>query len=206
VELIGKPAALNQEMVAAVEAMLADGFIEGFTAKLRATYSVVAEHADAAVGHAVEKLITQPKSPRKPHEYLATCAHNEMKRRARHVSRLVSLDGLRDGDDEDRKQLERDVERGSVEEKALIEDVYGEVCRHVETWETGNVRLVTLLYLEAARLGEPLASDEAAERIAEITGQAPDSDFVRTWKSRGFKRLQKWVSEQIERERENDGS
>lgn len=116
--------------------MLTDGFIEGLDRQLRSKFPAVAAEADAAVGHAVHKVITRASSPDKPRPYVAACAYNEMKRYARLAARSGSLDALRDPDRTDR----RDVMSTdwSVEERALVDEVYIEFCRHVQTWATGN--------------------------------------------------------------------
>lgn len=188
---------LNQAMVAEVEAMLADGTLEGITSRLRRDYPVLAAEADGAVGHGVEKLIrlAQNRTPTRPRAYLAACAHNEMTRMVRRRARELSLETLADrGDDEDSGQGWQPEQGGwSVEEKALLTATYEQLRGHVSTWDTDNVRVVTLLYLEAAFLGEPLPSQDAAALASDLLGYEVDDAFVRTWKSRGFKRLREYV-------------
>ena len=112
-----------------------------------------------------------------------------MKRLARHWARQESLEALAaDGDDE-RPGWEPADPSWTVEEQALLRATYDVLRSHVATWETENVRVVTLLYLEAAFEGEPLTSDDAAELAGELLGYEVDDSFVRTWKSRGFKKL-----------------
>lgn len=189
-----KPApTLNQAMCDAIDEMLADGTIEGLASRLRGTYPKIRFAVEDAIAHAVEKLIVQVQV-RKPPQYLAACATNHMNGVARELARrrLISLDMLQDNPD---TTFDLEDESWTVEESALVNAVYDEVTRHVETWEPGNVKVVTLLYLEAAYNGEPLTSEDAAQVVSEIIGEEVGSDFVRTWKSRGFRRLRKYAEE-----------
>lgn len=191
-----EPVGLNQAMVAEVEAMLNDGFAEGLVRRLRGAFPSLAEEADGAVGHAVEKLISRPEAPGKPRPYLTACAYNEMKCLARRRARELSLDALAapHSDDEDSGPGWQLEDGGwTVEEKALLTATYAHLRAHVEAWETDNVRVVTLLYLEAAFLSEPLTSQDAADLAGDVLGYKVDDAFVRTWKSRGFKRLREYV-------------
>jgi DNA-directed RNA polymerase specialized sigma24 family protein len=190
------PVGLNPALVAEVEVMLSDGFVEGLVRRLRAAFPSLAEESDGAVGHAVEKLITRPQVPGKPRPYLTACAYNEMKRLARRRARELSLEALAEpAEDREDSGPGWQLEQGgwTVEEKALLTATYKQLRAHVETWETDNVRVVTLLYLEAAFLGEPLSSQDAAELAGDVLGYEVDDAFVRTWKSRGFKRLREFV-------------
>jgi hypothetical protein len=194
---------LNEAMAQEAEVMLEEGFIEGLAQQLRRRFPSFEHEADASVGHGVHKLITRCRSPRKPPDYIAACAYNYMKRFARRASLHDSLDVIR-GDSSDGVPVEVPDTGWTVEERALIDEVYLELCHYVETWEAGNVRSVTLLFLEATQHGDPLTSEEAADQLGEILGEEIDADFVRVWKSRGFKRLRKWVSNGLTEEGDHD--
>lgn len=185
--------ALNEALVAKVEAMLRDGTVEGLARRLRRDFPTLAAEADAAIGHGVERLILRPYSPRDCGAYLAACAYNELKRLARLQARHESLDALAADPDGDRPGWEPADGAATVEEQALRRITYDLLRSHVSTWDTENVRVVTLLYLEAAYEGEPLSSDTAAELASELLGYEVDANFVRTWKSRGFRKLRDYV-------------
>jgi hypothetical protein len=188
---------LNESLASEAEAMLRDGLIEGLARRLRRDFPSLADEATAAIGQAVERLVTRPSAPDNPRGYLAASAYNEMKRLARRAARTTSLDALRRDSD---LAFDPVDPAWTVEETALLDTVYREVRAFVESWETAHVRVVTLLYVEAAYEGEPLSSDDAAVLAAEILGEEVDAAFVRTWKSRGYRRLRQWVVEALERE------
>ena len=182
----------NRVLAAAVEVMLTDGTIEGLVRRLQTDFPALHSEASGAVAQAVEKLIRRQVAPRRPAAYLAASAFNVLKRQMRRRARTVSLDAL--GEDDGEGSWEPEDSEWSVEEQALLRETYDELCGQVKTWETENVRVVTLLYLEAAFNCEPLPSDIAAEIASEILGEEVDPSFVRTWKSRGFKRLREYVN------------
>lgn len=176
--------------------MLRDGTIEGLTIRLRRAYPTLAADADAAVGHAVEKLVVRDPAPTNPGAYLAASARNEMTRMARERVRHESLEALAaDGDDESGPSWEPMDGGWTVEEQVLLTATYERLRAHVQTWDTENLRVVTLLYLEAAFVGEPLPSKDAADIAAGVLGYEVDDSFVRTWKSRGFKLLRRYVED-----------
>ncbi len=182
---------LNEGLVAEADAMLRDGYIEGLARNIRRAFPSLGEEATAAIGHAVERLILRPVAPREPRRYLATSAYNEMRGLARRRGRYDSLDALSDSDG---NVSELQDQAWTVEEQALLDATYRELRAVVESWETDHVRVVTLLYLEAAYEGEPLSSEDAADLVADVLGEDVDADFVRTWKSRGFRKLREWVT------------
>ena len=185
-------ASLNPQLVAEVEKMLGDGYVEGLVRRLCRDFPALAGDASGAAGHAVEKLVVRPTTPDKPRSYLAACAYNEMKRVRRMRARFDSLEALAD---EDGRPGWTPSDPGlTVEEQVLLRETYDQVRSHVETWETENVRIVTLLYLEAAFECEPLTSTDAAELIGELLGYEVEDSFVRAWKSRGFKKLREYVT------------
>lgn len=187
-------ARLNSKIVTDVEAMLRDGYVEGLARRLCRDFPALASEATGAVGHAVEKMVLRPVAPTNPRGYLAASAYNEMKRLVRKRARMESLEALA-ADDEDGHPGWTPVDPGfTVEEQALLRATYDQLRAEVETWETDNVKVVTLLYLEAAFDGEPLTSTDAAELAGELLGYEVDDSFVRTWKSRGFKKLRDYVT------------
>lgn len=187
---------LNQTLVAEVERMLRDGTIEGLTIRLRRAFPTLAADADGAVGHAVEKLVVRPVAPTNPGAYLTASARNEMTRLVRERARHHSLEALSGGrDDEFGTGWEPAAGGWTVEEQALLTATYERLRTHVQTWDTENLRVVTLLFLEAAFVGEPLPSKDAAEIAGDVLGYEVDDNFVRTWKSRGFKLLRTYVKD-----------
>lgn len=186
--------ALNPQLVADVEAMLRNGTIEGLVRRLKRDFPALASEATGAVGHGVEKLIVRDTVPDEPRRYLAACAYNEIKRIARQRVRDVSLEALGSEDHDARGAWEPEDPAWTVEEQALLRTAFDLLRAQVETWETENVRVVTLLYLEAAFEGEPIPSQVASEIVGELLGYDVDDSFVRTWKSRGFKRLRNYVA------------
>lgn len=191
--LMGSDGGLNEQLVADVESMLGDGTVEGLVRRLRRDFPALESEATAAVGHGVEKLIVRDTVPDDPRRYLAACAYNEVKRVGRLRARHDSLEALA-SENEDHAGWTPEDPGFTVEEQALLRATYDELRSHVETWETENVRLVTLLYLEAAFEGEPLPSEVAAEIVGELLGYEVEDSFVRTWKSRGFKKLREFVT------------
>jgi DNA-directed RNA polymerase specialized sigma24 family protein len=186
---------VNPALVEAVEKMLADGTIEGLRRRLRRDYPNLADHVDDAVSTAIERLILRNPTPDKPANYFAAIAFNEMKAIAKKQARQISLSGLSQADDEEGSH-DWDQPDGdwSVEERALWSEVYKDLRCHVETWNTANVRVITLLYLEASYLGEPLTSAEAAELASQILGSEIDGNAARTWKSRGYRKLRDYAA------------
>lgn len=146
---------------------------------------------DAAVGHGVEKLITRPTEPNEPFAYLTTCAVNELRKLAAYRARHDSLEALRERD----RPWEPSSDSLSVEEQALLDATYLELLAVVSQWENNNVRLVTSSYLKAAQLAEPITSGQVADELSDAFGYDVSEEEVRTWKSRGFKRLRQYVNE-----------
>lgn len=196
---------LNEQLAAEAEGMLRDGLLEGLARRLSVDYPTIPDHVPEAIGHGIEKLIARPvgREPKKPRSYVATCAYNEMKRERKLRARHESLDALRENENGGFEPID---EGWTVEQRALIDEVYRELRAIVQRWETGHVREVTLLYLKAAYEGEPLPSDEAADEIGDMFGEKVDVDFVRTWKSRGYRRLKKQVGQMAAQEAQMDGA
>jgi hypothetical protein len=184
---------LNEGLAAEAEAMLRDGTLEGLVRRLRRDFPALASEADAAVGHGVARLIVRSQAPDDPRGYLAASAYNEMKRIGRQKARCGSLEALA-VDQDDRPGWEPAQGGWTVEEQTLLRATYDLLCAHVAIWDTENVRVVTLLFLEAAFLGEPLPSAAAAELASGLLGYEVDASFVRTWKSRGFRKLRDFIA------------
>lgn len=182
---------LNDEMASEVEQMLRDGRLEGLVRTVQSSYPALAHEAEAAVGHAVEVVIRKKKSPDKPFSYLTACAYNEIKRIGKFLAREVSLEGLREDD-----AWEPAYNEWSVAERALMDETYRHLSAHVATWENNNVRIVTATYLEAIHGGDPPSAADVADELSAVTGSEVSADEVRTWKSRGFKRLRTYINDQ----------
>ena len=188
---------LNEAMAAEAEEMLRDSRIEGLVRQIQKAYPGLAHEAEAAVGHAVEALIRKTPSPEKPFRYLASCAYNEIKKIGKFRASNVSLDSLRDESD-----WEPAYDEWSAEERALVDETYKELMAHVATWENNNVRIVTEAYLEAVNTGGPPKAGDVADELSVVTGNEVSEDEVRTWKSRGFRRLRTYVNDKRTREEE----
>src|SRR5258708_3391276 len=63
------------------------------------------------------------------------------------------------------------------------------IKRIVDGWENAHIRVVTMLYIEATWLGEPLSLLEAQEHAATILDDEISIRSIGTWKARGFDRL-----------------
>lgn len=189
---------LNQEMAAAVEEMLRDGRLEGLVRQVQSGYPGLAHEAEAAVGHAVEVVIRAEKSPNKPFSYLTACAYNEIRRIGKFLASQDSLEALREDYGWEPAFME-----WSAEERALVDETYKHLSAHVATWENNNVRIVTATYLEAIHGGDPPTAADVADELSAVTGSEVSADEVRTWKSRGFKRLRTYINNQRRREGED---
>jgi DNA-directed RNA polymerase specialized sigma24 family protein len=187
---------LNKPMADLVEGWLRhpDRPLEGVLRKLYGMFPTMRHDARPAVGHGTHKLIRVKvgREPPNPLQYVTTCAVNYLKDEAKRRARSLSLDALRDDEEHPFDLEEPDP---TAEERQVSTTVYRELCTMVERWETENVRATTLLFLEAAYLGEPLPSREAAEALAGILNEEVDEDFVRQWKSRGFRKLREEIEE-----------
>lgn len=188
---------LNTAMAVEVEEMLRDGRIEGLVRQIQRAYPALVDEAEAAVGHAVEALVGAKKNPDKPFSYLVSCAFNEIKKIGKFRARSVSLDALKDG-----TEWELAYDEWSAEERALVDETYKVLMLHVSTWGTNNVRIVTEAYLEAAHLGEPPRAADVADELSSLTGNEVSEEEVRSWKSRGFKKLRAYVEARWAEEQE----
>lgn len=184
---------LNEELVAVVEAMLESQALEGLLKALCNQFPTLSEqNAEDALGASVAKLITLSATPERPDKYLAAMAYNEMKAIFKKKARESSLEALAVGGDSGPGWDLPDYD-WSIEERTQWKVVYDSLTQHVKTWDVENMRVVTLLYLESAYEGFPLPSEEAAELTSEILGYDVDANAVRSWKSRGYRELQKFV-------------
>jgi len=178
-----------------LESLFDDVFVEALASRLRRDFHKFQDDVADAIQLGFEKLVAKllrDEDVENPPGYVTAVAVSQMKLVARRANRNVSLDKLM-ADDES-APFEPADEGWTVEERALVDAVYSDLKKHVETWETDNVRVVTLLYLEAAYNREPLTSEEAGEIASDILGAPVDASFARTWKHRGFKRLSKYLS------------
>ena len=119
------------------------------------------------------------------------------RRSASSRARSVSLDALKDG-----TEWELAYDEWSAEERALVDETYKVLMLHVSTWGTNNVRIVTEAYLEAAHLGEPPRAADVADELSSLTGNEVSEEEVRSWKSRGFKKLRAYVEARWAEEQE----
>ena len=182
----------------AVEDMLRDQFLDGLTRLLERRYpgsnSVVYEDV---ISESVARLLAagEHRVVDDPRAYITTIAINEMRKVLKRAAREVIADfGAEDrgGDeDEDEWAPPRSADEKPVEAEGVSKLVFEYVKGLVEAWESRNIRTTTLLVLEGAYIGEPLSSDEIAERLGDILGEEVQPATARQWRKRGLDRLVK---------------
>ncbi len=157
-------------------------FPEGLIRALRGKFSSAA-YADCedAVSTGFEKLVAKGPT-HNPEGYVTTTAVNALKRKLRRATfQQLELDD----DGEPPADAWSDPTFDAVEAEDAVKFARGTVDR----WESRNVKTTTLLVIDAAMLGEPLSSNELAEKLEELLGQDVLPDTARQWRKRGLDRL-----------------
>lgn len=163
-------------------ALLKDGYLAAVEGALRRDFPDAASEAEDAIAVAVVRLLVASGKGRvldEPRSWLFKVARNDIVRRLQRVhARQRPYEP-----DEDTRIVR------AAEDDALADEVYKFVRSRIERWEQDRMRVVTLLYVEAAHFGEPLTEDGAATLATDILGEVvPKTSIGNTWR-RGFKRL-----------------
>jgi DNA-directed RNA polymerase specialized sigma24 family protein len=177
----------------AVEAMMRERFLDGVTRLLERRYpgSDGATYEDV-VSESVARLleIGERRDIGNPRAYITTIAINEMRRVLKRAARDVVLDfGAEDRDDEDEWTPDRDPDERPTDTDAVGRLVFEYTKSLVNAWESRKLRATTLLVLEGAYIGEPLSSEEMAERLGDLLGEDVLPATARKWRQRGLDRL-----------------
>jgi hypothetical protein len=188
---------LNEECTAQVEALLQNRWLDGLFNSLEGRFPDARSEVGDAIAHAVENYVTlNPELPRvrQPEAYLFKASENRLKRLAKR--REVSLDEILDDEDLDdavsrrkRRRVLEAMASDSPEDRVEADLFYKALVSHVENWENDNIRTVTLTYLEAAKEGYALSSEDVAGVLEDILGYEVSPGSIRKWKERGFARL-----------------
>lgn len=162
-----------------LERLTMERYPEGLARRLQHQFRANGLDADAAVGDAIEIMVMKAASldVHDARGYLHAIAFNLL-RKASAAESEFSLD-------------ERDEEAGEndVERQAFVTDTVKFIKSRVERWELKNLRVTTLVIIESTFLGEPLSTEELAERVEDILGETVELATVRQWKKRGLDRL-----------------
>lgn len=159
--------------------LVRDRYPEGLVRSLERRYPDVKAWADDAVAHGVEQLVKTARTTRGvqyPKAFVAAAATNF----------LLDAVGLPEAPVED---AGLDGRSRSAEDEALLDELYKTFKQRVDTWETANLRVVTLLFLEAAYEALPLTLEEAAHAARSILGESISVATVWRLRERGFARL-----------------
>lgn len=171
-------------------------FPEGLTRLLEADFrGAQSVDCEDAVGEGFLRFLVKGKALENPRGYVVTVAYNYM----RNLLTRKTLETLPKGELEDEEV--GDSWDDPTADEIVGEDVFRFAREVVGGWESKNVRTATLLVLEAARLGEPISSEELAEVLEVALGEEILPGTARQWKKRGLDRLRKQIVE-IEDEEE----
>ncbi len=176
--------------------MVDERFPEGLARALEGQFPDAA-HADYedAVSAGFEQLVrkSQDRPLESPRGYVTTVAVNAMKRRLRRaaIQQLAHIDPDREDDGDDPLDAYTDPWSDPVAEEALLGDAYTFMQGLIDAWPIANHKVTMRLVLAAARLGEPLSSEELAERLEDLLGQEVSPETARQWRHRALKRLRR---------------
>ncbi|HEV2943999.1 MAG TPA: sigma-70 family RNA polymerase sigma factor [Solirubrobacteraceae bacterium] len=170
-------------MAAQCEELLREHFPDGLVRTLGRTFpGSRQDDCEDATSEAFAKMIRKGRALENPRGYVTTVAMNEMRR----VLVKAAREQLPESQDEEGKA---DAWADPTAEEAIGEAVFRFVRGIVEKWESRNLRLATLVVLEAGKLGEPLSSAELAEELEHQLGDDVSPDTARQWRKRGLDRL-----------------
>jgi hypothetical protein len=161
-----------------VVSLMGTGEFDRLIGALRNAFPDLRDEAEDAIFEAVAKLLRRSNERRIEHvsAWIYKVATNHLIRthhqRARRTDAEPELD---------EKQDPAEIAHGR-ETLALVK-------RIIVTWENAHIRVVTLLYVEAAWLGEPMSLLEARDLATSILGEELSLGSIGTWKDRGFNRL-----------------
>lgn len=168
-------------------ALVTGGLVDALVRQLRSSYTSLgnAEIEDVVAG-SIERVVARiQKGPLHgdlaAYVYKATLngANKAARQKARRAEVSLAPDLAQPTAD-----VADDVLRRQVVQLLLAE---------VRSWENANIRVVTLVYLEAAVAGEPLDSVEVAELASPVLGEELNPASVRKWKARGMQKLRDFL-------------
>lgn len=139
--------------------------------------------AEDAVAQAVEQLALRHETIREVEPWLWTVSLHELGKLARRADRYADLGDLPDG------------EVGDPSEEVLVREAFRVVRQAVQQWDNKRIRVVTLLYLEAAVEMVRLDRAGAARLASEILGEPINPESVSQWRKRGFRDLRRMLQE-----------
>jgi DNA-directed RNA polymerase specialized sigma24 family protein len=172
--------------------LMASGGLDRLMGTLRSHYPDLRDEVEDAVYEAISRLFRH-KPVQHPSAWIYKVASNYIVHKFRDRTPYLNVEPATGGEDP------AEVVQGR-QALALIKKI-------VERWENAHVRVVTMLYIEAAWLGEPLSLLEARENAASILGEDLSIGSIGTWKARGFDRLVEELTKldyHIKREKEGD--
>jgi DNA-directed RNA polymerase specialized sigma24 family protein len=175
---------------AQAHALAEERFPEGLTRLLEADFrGAQSVDCEEAVAEGFLRFLVKGKALKSPGGYIVTVAYNYI----RHLLSRKTLEALPEGELEDEEG--GDAWEDPTADEVVGEDVFRFAREVVGGWESKNVRTATLLVLEAARLGEPISSEELAEALEVVLGEEVLPSTARQWKKRGLDRLRKQIME-----------
>jgi DNA-directed RNA polymerase specialized sigma24 family protein len=180
----------------AVVRMVDERFPEGLVRTLEGQFPQAA-HADyeEAVSAGFEQLVRKAERRlENPRGYVTTVAVNAMKRLLRRASVQRLADSYPDDEDEDADDpldAYTDPWSDPVGDETLINDAHEFMRKLVDAWPVENHKATMRLVLAAAKLGEPLTSEELAERLEDVLHKEVQAATARQWRARAIRRLKR---------------
>lgn len=170
--------------------LLEQGYADGLKRRLQQNFRRLREQdLEDAIGEAFEALANKLKRGERldvPEAYVFKVACFVAMRRLRTVRRTMPFEEGQEGHD---RAKEDEVPSDDAAEHAMEF-----LLETVRRWTTSNVQRTMLIVLEAARLGEPLADKEIAQKLR-ANGEELADVSVRVWKKRGIDALREQVAE-----------
>jgi DNA-directed RNA polymerase specialized sigma24 family protein len=176
---VSKKGLSGSALLRTLEEIVRKGFPEGLVRRLEARYGRRGTLADDAVGDALEAMVRYSDTieARDPQAYLTAAASHALRKALKRAQDHEEVD-LEDAPDEGLFRSEEEGKRLYRIAEGLIED-----------WENKNMRVVTLLVIQATFLGEVLTTSELRDEAQAILSEEISLDSVRKLKERGLKRL-----------------
>lgn len=183
-----------------VDRMVNERFPEGLVRTLEGKFpsGQPADYEDA-VSSGFLQLVRKPeKCEENARGYVTTVAVNAMKRALRRaaIQQLAAAYGDHEDDDANEPlDAYTSAWDDPVIEQVRLDDAYDLMQRLVDAWPTENYKTTMRLLLAAAKVGEPLSSEELAERLGELLPKDVEPATARQWRRRALKRLRRELIE-----------
>jgi DNA-directed RNA polymerase specialized sigma24 family protein len=181
----------------AAERMVDERFPEGLLRTLEGRFPA-ATYADCedAVSAGFEQLVRRAdRAMENPRGYVTTVAVNAMKRLLRRAAIQQLADVYPDEDVEDADSDPLDAYTSEWDDpvvaKAMLDNAHEFMQSLIASWPVASHKATMQLVLAAAMLGEPLSSEELAQRLADVLGEEVQPATARQWRSRAIKRLKR---------------